>query len=81
MFIEWVIPSNHLILCCPLLLLISAFPNIRVFFLMLKFECAYRSIRDLAKMQLLISRFGEGLEVLHISLPGDAIAIGMWTML
>ena len=32
-------------------------------------------------MKLLISRFGEGLEVLHISLPGDAIAIGMWTML
>ena len=24
-------PSNHLILCCPLLLLLSIFPNIRVF--------------------------------------------------
>ena len=31
MFIEWVMPSNHLILCCPLLLLPSIFPNIRVF--------------------------------------------------
>ena len=29
--IELVIPSNHLILCCPLLLLPSIFPNSRVF--------------------------------------------------
>ena len=28
---ESVIPSNHLILCCPLLLLLSIFPSIRVF--------------------------------------------------
>ena len=32
MSIESVIPSNHLILCCPLLLLPSIFPSIRVFF-------------------------------------------------
>ena len=31
MFIELVMLSNHLILCCPLLLLPSVFPNIRVF--------------------------------------------------
>ena len=31
MSIESVMPSNHLILCCPLLLLPSVFPNIRVF--------------------------------------------------
>ena len=31
MSIEWVIPSNHLILCHPLLLLPSIFPSIRVF--------------------------------------------------
>ena len=31
MFIEPVMPSNHLILCCPLLLLPSIFPSIRVF--------------------------------------------------
>ena len=31
MSIESMIPSNHLILCCPLLLLPSIFPNIRVF--------------------------------------------------
>ena len=28
---EWVMPSNHLILCHPLLLLPSIFPSIRVF--------------------------------------------------
>ena len=31
MFLESVMPSNHLILCCPLLLLPSSFPSIRVF--------------------------------------------------
>ena len=31
MLIELVRPSNHLILCCPLLLLPSIFPSIRVF--------------------------------------------------
>ena len=31
LFIELVMPSNHFILCCPLLLLPSIFPSIRVF--------------------------------------------------
>ena len=31
-FIELVMPSNHLILCCSLLLLPSIFPSIRIFF-------------------------------------------------
>jgi len=31
MSIEWVMPSSHLILCHPLLLLPSIFPSIRVF--------------------------------------------------
>ena len=31
MLIEWLISSNHLILCCPLLLLLSFLPSIRVF--------------------------------------------------
>ena len=31
MSIESIVPSNHLILCCPLLLLPSIFPSIRVF--------------------------------------------------
>ena len=32
MSIELMMPSNHLVLCCPLLLLPSIFPSIRVFF-------------------------------------------------
>jgi len=32
-FIELMMPSNHLVICCPLLLLPSIFPNIRVFFI------------------------------------------------
>ena len=32
MSVESVMPSNHLILCCPLLLLPSIFPSIKVFF-------------------------------------------------
>ena len=31
MSIEWVMPSSHLILCCPLLFLPSIFPSIRIF--------------------------------------------------
>ena len=31
LFVESVMPSNHLILCCPLLLLPSIFPSIRFF--------------------------------------------------
>ena len=31
MSIEWMMPSNHLVLCCPLLILPSIFPSIRVF--------------------------------------------------
>ena len=31
MYIELAIPSNHLTLCCPLLLLLSVFPSIRAF--------------------------------------------------
>ena len=31
MSIEWMMPSNHLVLCCPLLLLPLIFPRIRVF--------------------------------------------------
>ena len=32
MYIKLVMPSNHLILCCPLLLQLSIFPSIRVFY-------------------------------------------------
>ena len=42
MSIESVMPSNHLILCCPLCLLPSIFPSIRVF----SSELALGSLRD-----------------------------------
>ena len=29
--VHWVMPSNHIILCCPLLLLPSIFPSLKVF--------------------------------------------------
>ena len=32
MSIEWMMPSNYLIFCCPFLLLPSIFPSVRVFF-------------------------------------------------
>ena len=38
MSIELVMPSNHLTLCCPLLLLPSVFPSIRIFFQMSQFS-------------------------------------------
>ena len=44
MFIESVMPSNHLILCCPLLLPPSIFPSIRVFSNELVLCIRYRSI-------------------------------------
>ena len=40
MSIELVMASNHLILCCPLLLLPSIFPNIRVFYQWV--SCSYQ---------------------------------------
>ena len=40
---DWVMPSNPLILCCPLLLLPSNFPSIRVFSNELAFHIKYWS--------------------------------------
>ena len=37
--IEWMMPSNHLILCHPLLLLPSIFPSIRFYFLGFQNHC------------------------------------------
>ena len=45
MSIELVISSNHLILCCPLLLLPSIFPQIKVFFSELILHMKWQSIR------------------------------------
>ena len=44
MSIESVMPSNHLILCCPLLLLPSTFPSIRVFLMSQLFASGGQSI-------------------------------------
>ena len=41
MSIESAMPSGHLILCCPLLLLPSIFPSIRVIFVVKKKMCFY----------------------------------------
>ena len=49
MSIEWVMPSNHLILCCPLLLLPSIFSSIRVF----SNESSWPKIRTLASASVL----------------------------
>ena len=45
--IESVIPSNHLILCCPLLLLPSIFPSIRVFSNKSDFHIRYANVLKL----------------------------------
>ena len=45
MSIDWMIPSNQLILCCPLLLQPSIFPSIRVFSNELALPIKYWSVR------------------------------------
>ena len=49
MSIESVMPSNHLILCHPLLLLPSIFPNIRVFF---KWVSSWNQVAKILEFQL-----------------------------
>ena len=57
MYIESVTPSNHLILCHPLLLLPSIFPNIRVFSLqvakVLEFQLQHQSFQWTPRSDLL----------------------------
>ena len=54
MSIESVRPSNHLILCCPLLLLPSVFPSIRVFSKMSQFFASHgQSTGDWASASVL----------------------------
>ena len=48
MSIELVMPSNHLILCCPLLLLSSIYPSIRVF----SNESASHPVAKVSELQL-----------------------------
>ena len=53
MSIESVMPSNHLVLCCRLLLLPSVFPSIRVFPLCLRVQC-YREITPAPEFSFLL---------------------------
>ena len=46
--IELVMPSNHLIFCCPLLLLSSVFPSIRVF----SNVCSSHQVAKVAELRL-----------------------------
>ena len=60
MSIESVMPSNHLILCCPLLLLPSIFPSIRVFSIesaLQLFALGGQNIRALASTSVLPTIF------------------------
>ena len=54
MFIESVTPSNHLIFYCPLLLLPSVFPSIRVFLVTQLFTSGGQSIRASASTSVLL---------------------------
>ena len=53
MAIESVMPSSHLIFCCPLLLLPSIFPSIRVFSMSWLFALGSQSIRASASASVL----------------------------
>ena len=53
MSIDSVMPSNHLILCCPLLLLPSIFPSIRVFAMSQLFVSGSQSIGVSASISVL----------------------------
>ena len=48
MSIESVMPSNHLVLCCPLLLLPSIFPSIRVFSSEPAVHIRWRTVQNVA---------------------------------
>ena len=73
MSIELVMPSNHLILCCPLLLLPSIFPSIRVFsnesalhIRWPKYWCCSFSIRPSNEYSALISFLIDWFDVLAV---------------
>ena len=53
MSIELVMPSNHLIFCCPLLLLPSVFPSIKVFSISQFFESGGQRMRASASASVL----------------------------
>ena len=74
MSIELVMPSNHLTLCCPLLLLPSIFPSIRVFSnesaLRIRWPQYWEFQLSLSQKQLLLS-LGEDVPKHLILLPPE----------
>ena len=76
LFIELVMPSNHLILCCPLLLLPSIFPSFRVFSnesgleWVLVVSCFYRLV--------LLTRIGISREKEAVLLFRDYLIAELW---
>ena len=73
MSIGSVMPSNHLILCCPHLLLPSVFPSIRVFSneSALRIRCNVYVITPEVEKNLLIENFTETLTFLVQQFPDD----------
>ena len=57
MSIESVMPSNHLILCCPLLLLPSIFPSIWVFFDTKQIDTVFPWFKRRSKKKFIVSLF------------------------
>ena len=84
MSIESVMPSNHLILCCPLLLLPSIFPSIRVFsneltppILWPKYCTFSFSISPSNGYSVLISLDGNGYPLQYSGLENSSIVHGL----
>ena len=83
MSIESMMPYNHLILCCPLLLLPSVFPSIRVFSneLALHIRSHQSAVTKLKKTDIIPSIFsnhnGIKLEITGLELNGK---IHMWKL-
>ena len=73
MSIGSVMPSNHLILCCPLLLLPSVFPSIGVFSneSALRIRCNVYVVTPEVEKNLLIENFTEALTFLVQQFPDD----------
>ena len=69
---DWVMPSNPLILCCPLLLLPSNFPSIRVFSNELAFHIKYWSFN--------ISPFNEYSGLISFRIDWFDLPVGQGTL-
>ena len=73
MSIESAMLSNNLILCCPLLLLPSIFPSIRVFC------CIFQHF--IKSLNLLLCRVRDRLECLYVPVHGNVLRPNVWQAL